>query len=81
MRVNQLFVVDEITLVLLLLVTSKPSLSIHINEYLKFPVSTLSRLMLAEHVKVILSTPPTSSKSGDIVTEILGALTAKERVN
>ncbi len=76
MRLDQLLVVDEVIILLLLFVTSEPTLSIHMKEYLNSPVSTISRLMLAEHVKVISSTPPTSSKSGDIVTETLGAGTA-----
>ncbi len=76
MRVDELLVEDEVIILLPPFLTSEPSLSIHMKKYLKLPVSTFSRLMLAEHVKVISSTPPTSSKSGDIVTETSGAGTA-----
>ncbi len=78
MRVDKLLVVDEVIILLPPFLTSEQSLSIHIKEYLSSPVSTISRLMLAEQVRVMLSTPPTSSKSGDIVTETSGAGTTTQ---
>ncbi len=68
----------ESTPVLLLRLTSEPSLSVQMTEYLKSPASTTSLLTLAVQVRVMFSqTSPATSGPGDITIETSVAGTAQ----